>query len=122
MFNLEDIAKPFVAAKDTLNEGIASFYDESSGLWEDVWGEHMHHGFYPGGRKRSDHRAAQVDMVDSALAWAGVGVGGDLVRPGRVLDVGCGIGGSSRHMARKFGCAAAGITLSPVQAARAPIQ
>ena len=47
MFNLEDIAKPFIAAKDTLNEGIASFYDESSELWEDVWGEHMHHGYYP---------------------------------------------------------------------------
>ncbi len=28
----------------TLNEGIARFYDESSGLWESMWGEHMHHG------------------------------------------------------------------------------
>ena len=27
-----------------LNEGIAKFYDESSGLWESMWGEHMHHG------------------------------------------------------------------------------
>lgn len=27
-----------------LKQGIASFYDESSGLWEDMWGEHMHHG------------------------------------------------------------------------------
>jgi len=28
-----------------LKTGIAAFYDESSGLWEDVWGsEHMHHG------------------------------------------------------------------------------
>ena len=23
-----------------LKEGIASFYDESSGIWEAVWGEH----------------------------------------------------------------------------------
>lgn len=33
----------------------------------------------------------------------------------QMVDVGCGIGGSSRHIARKFGCTAQGITLSPVQ-------
>lgn len=33
----------------------------------------------------------------------------------QMVDVGCGIGGSSRHIARKFGCRAEGITLSPVQ-------
>ena len=31
LFNIENIAKPFISVKDTLNEGIASFYDESSG-------------------------------------------------------------------------------------------
>jgi tocopherol O-methyltransferase len=36
-----------------------------------------------------------------------------------MVDVGCGIGGSSRHISRMFGCTAQGITLSPVQAARA---
>jgi tocopherol O-methyltransferase len=36
-----------------------------------------------------------------------------------MVDVGCGIGGSSRHISRKYGCTARGITLSPVQAARA---
>jgi hypothetical protein len=29
-----------------LKDGIAFFYDRSSKLWEDVWGEHMHHGYY----------------------------------------------------------------------------
>jgi hypothetical protein len=36
-----------------------------------------------------------------------------------MVDVGCGVGGSSRHISRKYGCSAQGITLSPVQAARA---
>ena len=34
-----------------LKRGIAEFYDESSGIWEDVWGEHMHHGWYEPGEK-----------------------------------------------------------------------
>lgn len=29
-----------------LKQGIATLYDESSGLWEDMWGEHMHHGVH----------------------------------------------------------------------------
>jgi tocopherol O-methyltransferase len=37
----------------------------------------------------------------------------------QMVDIGCGVGGSSRHISRKFGCSAQGITLSPVQAARA---
>ena len=36
----------------------------------------------------------------------------------QVVDVGCGIGGSSRHLARRFGAQTNGITLSPVQASR----
>eukprot|EP00955_Chlamydomonas_euryale_P081876 363635-Chlamydomonas_euryale.AAC.3 len=36
-----------------------------------------------------------------------------------MVDVGCGIGGSSRFISQKLGCSARGITLSPKQAARA---
>lgn len=48
-------------------------------------------------------------MVDNVLAWAGATAAAD------VLDVGCGVGGSTRHLARKFGARGTGITLSPVQ-------
>lgn len=37
----------------------------------------------------------------------------------QMVDVGCGIGGSSRYISKKFGCKTTGITLSSVQAARA---
>ena len=57
-----------------LKKGIAEFYDESSSVWEDIWGDHMHHGFYnPDSTVDvSGHRAAQIRMIDEALRFAGV--------------------------------------------------
>lgn len=40
-------------------------------------------------------------------------------KPESIVDVGCGIGGSSRYLAKKFQAKSVGITLSPVQAQRA---
>lgn len=42
----------------TLYQQIQQFYDASSGLWEQVWGEHMHHGYYgpAGNEKKTDGR------------------------------------------------------------------
>ncbi|CAA7406489.1 unnamed protein product [Spirodela intermedia] len=105
---------------DGLRKGIAEFYDESSGVWESIWGDHMHHGFYEPGATASiaDHRAAQICMVEEALRFAGVS-DDPLRKPKNIVDVGCGIGGSSRYLARKYGAECRGITLSPVQANRA---
>lgn len=100
---------------EDLKDGIAFFYDRSSKLWEDVWGEHMHHGYYIP-EDRTDHVQAQIDLIDEVLKWSGVDDGEP---PKRVVDVGCGIGGSSRHIVRKYeGSTAQGLTLSPYQAGR----
>lgn len=73
--------------------------------------QHMHHGYYVP-ENRTDHVQAQIDLIDEVLKWAGV------ESATKAVDVGCGIGGSSRHIARKLGCTAQGITLSPYQANR----
>ncbi|CAL5019042.1 unnamed protein product [Urochloa decumbens] len=103
-----------------LKEGIAGLYDESSGLWESIWGDHMHHGFYDSGEAASmaDHRRAQIRMIEEALAFAAVPADDPEKQPKTVVDVGCGIGGSSRYLAKKYGAQCKGITLSPVQAER----
>ncbi len=93
---------------------IQQFYDASSQLWEDVWGEHMHHGYYGAeGNQKKNRSQAQIDLIEELLKWAQV------QQSLKILDVGCGIGGSSLYLAQKFNASATGITLSPVQARRA---
>lgn len=107
--------------KKKLQLGIAEFYDESSGIWENIWGDHMHHGFYDPDStvSVSDHRAAQIRMIENSLTFASLSTEDQSKWPKSVVDVGCGIGGSSRYLAKKFGASCVGITLSPVQAERA---
>lgn len=107
--------------KKKLQLGIAEFYDESSGIWENIWGDHMHHGFYDPDStvSVSDHRAAQIRMIENSLTFASLSTDDPSKWPKSVVDVGCGIGGSSRYLAKKFGASCVGITLSPVQAERA---
>ena len=76
--NTQDISESAsMNNNEELNEGIAKFYDASSRLWEDMWGEHMHHGFYEPGLPlfsalSADHRAAQVRMIEESLRWASI--------------------------------------------------
>jgi tocopherol O-methyltransferase len=98
----------------TLQQQIQQFYDASSSLWEEIWGEHMHHGYYGvNGTERKERRQAQIDLIEELLTWA------EIQQADHILDVGCGIGGSSLYLAEKFNASATGITLSPVQAQRA---
>ena len=102
---------------NNLYQDIREFYDASSGLWEDIWGEHMHHGYYGrNGNYKLDRRQAQIELIEELLLWAGYN---EHNIPQNIIDVGCGIGGSTLHLAQKFGSTATGITLSPVQASRA---
>ena len=102
---------------NSLDRDIREFYDASSGLWESIWGEHMHHGYYgKNGNYKLDRREAQIELIEELLLWADCNADNP---PQNIIDVGCGIGGSTLHLAEKFGSSATGITLSPVQASRA---
>ncbi|ERT04070.1 methyltransferase domain protein [Lyngbya aestuarii BL J] len=108
----------------TLYQQIQQFYDASSTLWEEVWGEHMHHGYYgPEGNLKKERRQAQIDLIEEFLAWGMESPEGQSLAEkskfSQILDIGCGIGGSTLYLAEKFQAQATGITLSPVQANRA---
>ena len=100
-----------------LKSGIAKFYDESSGIWLDVWGEHMHHGYYPH-KGYKNHEAAQIGMIDRSLGWA-YGREAFTAAPKTMVDVGCGVGGSSRYICRRYGSDGVGVSLSPFQIGKA---
>jgi tocopherol O-methyltransferase len=122
----------------TIYQQIQQFYDASSGLWEQIWGEHMHHGYYGAdGTQKKDRRQAQIDLIDELLKWSGVKIKEGEADIYNILDVGCGIGGSSLYLlqsfqsqrqnsdsklqpsSKVFDINVTGITLSPVQVKRA---
>jgi MPBQ/MSBQ methyltransferase len=97
---------------------VAKAYDDwtRDGILEFYWGEHIHLGHYGSPPRRKDFRQAKVDFVHEMVRWGGL----DRLPPGTtVLDVGCGIGGSSRILARDYGFVVTGITISPQQVRRA---
>jgi 2-polyprenyl-3-methyl-5-hydroxy-6-metoxy-1,4-benzoquinol methylase len=64
------------------------------------------------GYKKKDFIEAKKDFVTEMLKWSGA----HSIQPKRILDCGCGIGGTSRLLAKAFPDAQiVGITLSPSQ-------
>jgi MPBQ/MSBQ methyltransferase len=97
---------------------VADAYDRwtQDQLLERLWGDHIHLGHYGSPPARRDFRAAKHDFVHELVRWSGL----DRLPAGsRVLDVGCGIGGSARILARDYGFEVLGISISPAQIQRA---
>jgi tocopherol O-methyltransferase len=86
---------------------VIEHYDVMSPYYYSLWGEHLHHGYWVHGNETKE--AAQIQLVEYLALRANV-------RPGsRVLDIGCGFGGSSLYLAKQYGTITTGITISPVQ-------
>mmetsp|Transcript_27787 Transcript_27787/g.39764 ORF Transcript_27787/g.39764 Transcript_27787/m.39764 type:complete len:381 (-) Transcript_27787:894-2036(-) len=107
------------------NGTVAKEYDEwtNDGILEYYWGEHIHLGYYSKeemerGYTKKDFKEAKYDFVDEMMKFGGIDPVVD--SNAKVLDVGCGFGGTSRYLAKKLGANAdvTGITLSPMQVKR----
>lgn len=106
-------ARPYQSA-----ESVAQSYDEwtEDGILEFYWGDHIHLGHYGSPAQSKDFRAAKVDFVREMVQWGGLD---KLAKGSQLLDVGCGIGGSSRILAKDYGFEVTGVTISPQQVKRA---
>ena len=108
-----------IKARKYISSGtVASAYDAwtQDKLLERLWGEHIHLGFYASRGKNIDFRKAKIQFVHELVKWSGLD---KLPKGSRILDVGCGIGGSSRILAKYYGFNVTGITISPAQVKRA---
>lgn len=85
---------------------IRSHYDITTPFYRLLWGRHIHHGLWSANESPN---VAQQQLTESMLAEAAI------QRGAKVLDVGCGMGGSSIHLARQHDCDVTGVTISPFQ-------
>ena len=67
-------------------------------------GEHIHHGYFL--EPTDTKEKAQIQLIELLLERAKLPAGS------AVLDVGCGIGGTSRYLAKEHGCHVTGVTIS----------
>ncbi|MEB3231870.1 MAG: methyltransferase domain-containing protein [Leptolyngbyaceae bacterium] len=100
------------------SDSVANAYDQwtDDGILEYYWGEHIHLGHYGNPPRSKNFLQAKADFVHEMVRWGGLA---QLPKGTTVLDVGCGIGGSSRILAQEYGFTVTGITISPQQVRRA---
>lgn len=114
------IKKIFDTPSRAYDQNVGQEYDAwtEEGVLEYYWGEHIHLGYYTEEERRKGYKKknfiqAKYDFVEEMYKWSGAS------SPATILDVGCGIGGTSRYLAAKFPQAQVqGITLSPNQVKR----
>jgi tocopherol O-methyltransferase len=86
---------------------VADHYDDLDSFYRELWGEHVHHGFWTTGAESPE--IAVQRLVDLAAKKA-------RIKPGdSVLDIGGGYGAPARQLAQQYGADVTAITLSPVQ-------
>jgi tocopherol O-methyltransferase len=94
-----------------LKDRIKLHYDLASDYYVSLWGEHIHHGYWPTPESEASEtkETAQLNLIHLLLDSSQV------PEKSHVLDVGCGVGGTSRYLASKHGCTVTGITISTKQ-------
>ncbi len=98
------------ASRDSQVRNVVDFYDLVTNFYEYGWGQSFHFAV----RRRGDTLQEAIDRQED---WIAVETG---MRAGiRALDLGCGVGGPMRHLARTTSAHITGVNLNKTQLERA---
>jgi tocopherol O-methyltransferase len=95
-----------ISCPDVRKDVIRRHYNVSTIFYRVLWGRHIHHGLWTG---NESPKVAAQQLTEQLAKDAAVRRGDEIV------DIGCGMGGSSIHLARSVGCQVTGITISSFQ-------
>ena len=103
-----------IACPTVQKQDIRSHYDLSTLFYRLLWGRHIHHGLWSAEELATKSlgktsQIAQQRLTETLAAEAAICSGQS------VLDVGCGMGSSSIHLASQLQCNVTGVTISGVQ-------
>jgi tocopherol O-methyltransferase len=90
---------------------VAAHYDELDSFYREIWGDHVHHGYWVSGNESVEQ------AVEALIELAAMRL--NLEAGQQVCDIGCGYGASARYLARLYKVQVTGLTISPVQAKQA---
>lgn len=93
--------------KVTSSADVAGHYDELDRFYREIWGEHVHHGFWL--TRRDSPEQAVLQLIERVAAPLNINPGH------RICDVGCGYGGTARYLAESYDAEVTGLTISRAQ-------
>ncbi|MFK8114317.1 MAG: cyclopropane-fatty-acyl-phospholipid synthase family protein [Rubripirellula sp.] len=95
-----------IAVENIKKSTIRSHYQLGTVFYRLLWGPHIHHGLWEGDESAYQ---AQCQLTDTLADMA------EIDAESRIVDIGCGMGGSAIRLATQRGCDVTGVTLSPIQ-------
>jgi tocopherol O-methyltransferase len=90
---------------------VAAHYDQLDSYYREIWGDHVHHGYWATGRESARQAVeALVDLLAYRL---------DLHPGQKLCDIGCGYGATAQYLASRHNLHVTGMTVSEAQAKQA---
>ncbi|MCI0400464.1 MAG: methyltransferase domain-containing protein [Gammaproteobacteria bacterium] len=88
-------------------ESVAGHYEELDAFYRDIWGEHVHHGFWRTGKESVEQAVLNLSAYVAEIAC---------IKPGQtVCDIGSGYGATARMLAAHYAAQVTALTVTPRQ-------